>query len=130
MVVMIAFLVSMLQISICLVYKLSADGLSKCQVFRNMTAIGYLKTDIRKIIKQEIVGFYGIILLLSLPPLLVITSLFAAGGDVAWSFVLQLHGLYIGFLLVAAVVMYRIYMKLIFRQDLMGAYMEESESRI
>ena len=73
-----------------------------------MTAIGYLKTDIRKIIKQEIVGFYGIILLLSLPPLLVITSLFAAGGDVAWSFVLQLHGLYIGFLLVAAVVMYRI----------------------
>ena len=125
MVVMIAFLVSMLQISICLVYKLSADGLSKCQVFRNMTAIGYLKTDIRKIIKQEIVGFYGIILLLSLPPLLVITSLFAAGGDVAWSFVLQLHGLYIGFLLVAAVVMYRIYMKLIFRQDLMEAYMEE-----
>ena len=125
MVVMIAFLVSMLQISICLVYKLSADGLSKCQVFRNMTAIGYLKTDIRKIIKQEIVGFYGIILLLSLPPLLVITSLFAAGGDVAWSFVLQLHGLYIGFLLVAAVVVYRIYMKLIFRQDLMEAYMEE-----
>lgn len=35
------------------------------------------------------------------------------------------HGLYIGFLLVASVVMYRIYMKLIFRQDLMEAYMEE-----
>ena len=43
---------------------------------------------------------------------------------------MTLHGLYIGFLLVAAVVMYRIYMKLIFRQDLMEAYMEEEESRI
>lgn len=57
MVVMIAFLVSMLQISICLVYKLSADGLSKCQVFRNMTAIGYLKTDIRKLSSRKSSAF-------------------------------------------------------------------------
>ena len=84
-----------------------------------------MKTDIRKIIRQEIIGFYGFILLLSLPSLLVITSLFAAGGDVAWSFVLQLHGLYIGFLLLAAVVMYHIYGKLIFGQDMMEAYVEE-----
>ena len=48
----------------------------------------------------------------------------------AWSFVLQLHGLYIGFLLVAAVVMYRIYMKLIFRQDLMEAYMAVSYTHL
>ena len=37
----------------------------------------------------------------------------------------QLRFIFGGFLLVAAVVMYRIYMKLIFRQDLMEAYMEE-----
>lgn len=125
MIVMIAFLVAMIQISICLIYKLSADGLNKRQVFRNMIAIGYLKADIRKIIKQEIIGFYGTILILSLPPLVVITSLFTAGGDVEWSFAVQLHGMYIGFLLLAAVVMYHIYVKLIFRQGMMEAYVEE-----
>ena len=124
MVVMIAFLVSMLQISICLVYKLSADGLSKCQVFRNMTAIvfenGYPKNyqaGNRRLLRHHSV---------------VISDAFTGHNFIVCGrrgcgveLCITAHGLYIGFLLVASVVMYRIYMKLIFRQDLMEAYMEE-----
>lgn len=115
MVVMIAFIVTMIMICICMLYKLAADGLSKKQVFLNMIAIGYLKQDIRKIMRQEIIGFFGSVILLSMPLLVVVTTLFANAKDIPWSFAMGLLMAFIGFLTAAALLMYVIYCRIIFQ---------------
>lgn len=121
MVVLIAYIVSILLTSICIVYKLSTDALNKKWIFHNMIAIGYLKKDIKVIIRQEVIGFFFFLLLVCLPLLSSLALIFALGGAVSYRFIIGILAIFVGMVCCAGIAMYFLYCKLIFQKDLTQA---------
>lgn len=116
-VVMFTYIVIMVLIITCIIYKLSSDALSKEPIYARMLCIGYLKEDIKKVIAQEIFGFYLMILLVAAAPLLSILFMYLAADVISVVFLLEMFGIFIVFLVIGAFVMYGIYMKMIHHID-------------
>lgn len=124
MVVFIAYIVIMVLICICLGYKLSADALAKRTVFRNLMSIGYLESDIRKIIRFEVGGFFALILLISLPLLSAIASVFV-GKEITFAFMIAMLLIFVVMIVFTGICIYHIYGHLILKDDLSNLTREE-----
>lgn len=112
-VVMFTYIVIMVLIITCIIYKLSSDALSKEPIYARMLCIGYLRKDIKRVIAQEIFGFYAMILLVAAAPLLSILYMYMRAHVISFVFLLEMFGIFIGFLIVGAIIMYCIYIKMI-----------------
>lgn len=116
MIVFLTYIVSMLLICICMCYKLSSDALNKKRIFANMMAIGYLKQDIKRIIHQEVCGFFFLLILISLPLLTTILSMYLQAGVITMTFLISMLLIFVVMILLAGFFMYHIYCRLIFKE--------------
>ncbi len=118
MVVLVSYVVSLLLICICIGYKLSSDALNKKRIFQNMMSIGYLKSDIKRIIHQEISGFFFLIIFICIPLLLVISTMYTMIHVISLNFMISMLLLFIAMISVSGIIMYKVYCYLIFKEAL------------
>lgn len=118
MVVLLSYIVSLVLICVCIGYKLSSDALNKKLIFHNMISIGYLKSDIKTIILQEMAGFFFLIIITCLPLLFIISLMFVLIETITPLFMIGMLFIFMAMISFAGVVMYRIYVNLIFKEAL------------
>lgn len=117
LVVMFTYIVMLVLVITCIIYKLSNDALTKQPIYQRMLCIGYLKKDLTSVIKQEVYGFYLLIFLVAIPPLAAILFIYFAADLITLSFFFQMILLFFGSLLIGAILMNAIYQKLILYVD-------------
>lgn len=113
LVVMFTYIVILVLVIACIIYKLANDALTKEPIYERMLCIGYLRTDLKKVIAQEVFGFYAFVFLVALPPLLAILYVYLAADIITLGFLIQMLGIFFVALLIGAILMQRIYCKLI-----------------
>lgn len=118
MVVFLTYIISLILICVCMCYKLSSDAIQKKRIFWNMMAIGYLKQDIRRIIFQEVSGFFFLLILICFPLLITILLMYLNAHVINVMFMVIMLMIFLIMILVAGLLMYRIYCNLIFKEAL------------
>lgn len=117
LVVMFTYIVMLVLVITCIIYKLSNDALTKQPIYQRMLCIGYLKKDLKSVIKQEVYGFYLLIFLVAIPPLAAILFIYFAADLITLSFFFQMIMLFFGSLMIGAILMNAIYQKLILHAE-------------
>lgn len=113
LVVMFTYIVILVLVITCIIYKLANDALTKEPIYERMLCIGYLRKDLKKVITQEVFGFYALVFLVALPPLLAILYVYLDADIIALNFLIELLGIFFIALLLGALIMNGIYQKLI-----------------
>lgn len=113
MVVMLTYVVVLILDIICIVYKMAVDAISKEAIFAKMMCIGYLRDDIKNIIHQEINGFYLLIVLVALPQMCLILTMYVAAKIIPISFMMMILALFLFALWIGSLITKRIYEEII-----------------
>lgn len=117
LVVMFTYLVILVLIITCIIYKMANDALTKEPMYERMRYIGYLRSDLRMVITQEVFGFYILVFIVALPPLLAILYIYVEAGVITTLFLIQMLGIFFIALCIGAIIMNVIYQRLVIRED-------------
>lgn len=117
LVILFTYIVVLLLIITCIAYKLCNDVNAKQPIYQRMLCVGFLKRDIQQVILQEVFGFYSMILLVALPPLLTILYIYKIADVISIGFLLALLGSFILALAFGGWMMYHLYQKWILHGD-------------
>lgn len=115
LVVMFTYLVILVLIITCIIYKMANDALTKEPMYDRMRYIGYLRSDLRMVITQEVFGFYVLVFMVALPPLLAILYIYVEAGVITTLFLIQMLGIFFIALCIGAMIMNVIYQRLVIR---------------
>lgn len=91
----IGYIVVIVLLVVSIVYKLSMEATTRKTLFFNLWKIGYTKTDLKKIIKQEVICYNLILIFIPLIYILFIAGRFIYYGDMSFSFALVFSLAYI-----------------------------------
>lgn len=125
MIVMFTYVVIMVLVITCIIYKLASDAFSKEKIYARMCCIGYLKKDIKKVIRQEVFGFYFAIFFVAFFPLLAILWTYVHAHQASIAFLCTLLGIFFLFLFAGACIMNVLYQKLILHETLGHVQVQE-----
>lgn len=82
----IGYIVIIVLLVVSIVYKLSMEATTRKTLFYNLWKIGYTRKELRKIVKQEIVLYYMILIILPMIYIVFIAGRFMYYGDMSWDF--------------------------------------------
>lgn len=114
--IMIAYYASLLLICFCFLYKIMVDSVSKEAIYLNMHRIGYLKPDVRKVIRFEVFWFYLFFVILSIPQFLAIGFAYIEGGYFSLSTLIEFVSIFVIALVVTGVLSYLTYLNIILKK--------------
>lgn len=105
------YVVVVIIMSFTIVYKFLVEAAKRKKNFKQLYLLGYTRADIKRIIKSEVICFYGIIIgiALSHTSLMIVTS--ALGGAIGKVTAIYLLALYVGTFSITAIISYFIYKK-------------------
>lgn len=106
------FVVVIIVMSFTIVYKFLVEAMNRKSVFRQLILLGYTKKDIRNIVRDEVIAYYGIIIGVALVHTLLIIVTSVLGGAITSSVAIWLIGLYVGTFLVTGMISYIGYRKI------------------
>ena len=102
----IGYLVIIILLVVSIVYKLSMEAATRKTLFFNLWKIGYTKKELRKIIQQEIIMYYSVLVMLPMIYIIFIAGRFIYYGDMSLSFCLIFSLAYIIPVLLSGMVTY------------------------
>lgn len=82
----IGYIVIIVLLVVSIVYKLSMEATTRKTLFFNLWKIGYTRKELRKIVKQEIMLYYLILIILPMVYIVFIAGRFIYYGDMSWRF--------------------------------------------
>lgn len=83
----IGYIVVVVLLVVSIVYKLSMEAMTRKTLFFNLWKIGYTRKELRKIIRQEIVMYYAVLICIPLVYIVFIAGRFIYYGDMTFRFV-------------------------------------------
>lgn len=96
-------------------YKIFIEGSNRKRSFKQLVLIGYTSDKIKKIIAEEVLFFYGIIVLIPAPHIIVVLVLNILCGQMSVMLALLLAGMYFGIFIISCLVSLIGYKKIIFK---------------
>ena len=69
-----------------IIYKLSMEALTRKTLFVNLWKIGYTRKELRKIVRQEVISYYFVLILIPLVYIMFISGRFIYYGDMSLKF--------------------------------------------
>lgn len=109
----ISFIVSIVLLAIIVIYKVLIETMNRKKIFKQLLLLGYNKSQIKNIIRNEVVGFFSLIILIPFLQVSVIFTLGVLANVIILSDVILIT---IGFLviyLIAACITYYYYQKIV-----------------
>lgn len=108
---LIGYVVVVVLLVVSIIYKLSMEAMTRKGLFFNLWKIGYTKKELKIIIRQEVLGYYVILLLLPLIYIAFIAGRFIYYGEMSVSFVLIYVISYIVPIIISAIITYYQYIQ-------------------
>lgn len=105
------FVVVVVVMGITIVYKFLVEATSRRNMFKQLYLLGYTKSDIKKIIRNEVAAFYGTIIGIALIHTLLIIVASVLCEALSMGIALSLVGIYIGTFMITAIISYICYRK-------------------
>ena len=109
-----AYIVVTLLMAVTIIYKVFIEGINRKNSFKQLKLIGYTNKDIRKIILEEEIYFYGIILSIPLFHIIILLLTNVAAGNIDSGNGIFLIGIYLGAYLLSFIISVIGYKKIIF----------------
>lgn len=91
----IGYFVVVLLLVVSIVYKLIMEATTRKALFFNLWKIGYTKKELKKIVKQEVIMYYAILIFIPFVYILFIAGRFIYYGDMALSFAVIFTSAYV-----------------------------------
>lgn len=85
-IVVMSYVVLTVMMAVSILYQVILSAMDRKKSFHHLKMIGYLQRDLRKMIAQEVVGFYGLVILFPLIYLLAIFFQFIQTGIISFGF--------------------------------------------
>ena len=91
----IGYIVVVLLLVVSIVYKLIMEAVTRKTLFFNLWKIGYTRKELKKIVKQEVIMYYAILILIPLVYILFIAGRFIYYGDMTINFAVIFTSAYV-----------------------------------
>ena len=82
----IGYVVVIVLLVVSIIYKLSMEAMTRRKLFLNLWKIGYTRKELRKIVGQEVISYYLILIFIPLVYIAFISGRFIYYGDMTYSF--------------------------------------------
>ena len=82
----IGYVVVIVLLVVSIIYKLSMEAMTRRKLFLNLWKIGYTRKELRKIVGQEVISYYLILIFIPLVYIAFISGCFIYYGDMTYSF--------------------------------------------
>lgn len=82
----IGYVVVIVLLVVSIIYKLSMEAMTRKTLFLNLWKIGYTKKELNKIIRQEVISYYFVLILIPLVYIAFISGRFIYYGDMSFQF--------------------------------------------
>ena len=82
----IGYIVVVVLLVVSIIYKLSMEALTRKTLFVNLCKIGYTRKELRKIVRQEVISYYFVLILIPLVYIMFISGRFIYYGDMSLKF--------------------------------------------
>ena len=82
----IGYVVVIVLLVVSIIYKLSMEAMTRRKLFLNLWKIGYIRKELRKIVRQEVISYYLILIFIPLVYIAFISERFIYYGDMTYSF--------------------------------------------
>lgn len=82
----IGYVVVIVLLVVSIIYKLSMEAMTRRKLFLNLWKIGYTRKELRKIVRQEVISYYLILIFIPLVYIAFISGRFIYYGDMTYSF--------------------------------------------
>ena len=82
----IGYVVVIVLLVVSIIYKLSMEAMTRKTLFLNLWKIGYTKKELNKIIRQEVISYYFVLILIPLVYIVFISGRFIYYGDMSFRF--------------------------------------------
>lgn len=106
---MAGYIIIIILLSVTIMYNLMIEAKSRGSLYFNMWKVGYVKKELYKIISQELLMYYGLILFLPLLIMLAIGYRFIIAGVLEISLLIFLCCVYIIMILITGLIGFRVY---------------------
>lgn len=114
-IVIMSYIVLTFLMAVSIAYKVIIEANVRATSFRHLKMIGYVTSDLKRIIRQEVRGLYAVIVLFPIIYLLVILTRFIASGMMTFTFAAGIIGFYILVFVIAGVISYFLYSQTILK---------------
>ena len=82
----IGYVVVIVLLVVSIIYKLSMEAMTRKTLFLNLWKIGYTKKELNKIVRQEVISYYFVLILIPLVYIVFISGRFIYYGDMSFQF--------------------------------------------
>jgi len=82
----IGYVVVIVLLVVSIIYKLSMEAMTRKTLFLNLWKIGYTKKELNKIVRQEVISYYFVLILIPLVYIVFISGRFIYYGDMSLQF--------------------------------------------
>lgn len=106
---MAGYVIIIILLSVTIMYNLMIEAKARGSLYFNMWKVGYVKKELYKIIKQELIMYYGLILFLPLLIMMAIGYRFIQAGILDLMLLIILCLIYIIMIAVTGLISYRVY---------------------
>lgn len=110
----IGYAVIIILLSVSIMYKYTAEAESRKIFFFNLFKLGYVHSQLKKVIRHEVVAFFGLLLFVPMTYVLVLLFLFASHGAAHIGFCIGLVGVEVIPALIMALITNSMYKKSVF----------------
>lgn len=114
-IIFMSYVVLIILIAVSIVYKVLIEASKRKKSFTHMKMLGYVTADLKKIIAEELIGLFSVIILLPMAYAVLILQRFCTVGIVQSNFAMSIIGFYIAVILLSGILSYFLYTRLILK---------------
>lgn len=114
-IILMSYVVLTFLMAVSIVYKIIIEASHRAISFRHLKMIGYITKDLKKIIAQEVIGLFGVIILFPVLYFVIILARFTYAGMMSSTFAAGILGFYVLIFMIAGLLSYVIYQKIILK---------------
>jgi len=103
-IILMSYVVLTFMMAVSIAYKVIIEANVRAKSFRHLKMIGYVTSDLKRIIRQEVTGLYAVIVLFPIVYLAVILVRFIAAGMMTIEFAVGIVGFYIFIFIIAGII--------------------------
>ena len=114
-IIVMSYVVLTILIAVSIVYKVLIEAAKRKKSFLHMKMLGYVTADLKKIIAEELIGLFSIIIILPMIYVGLIFARFCMAGLMDGRFAIGISAFYMGVILLSGVLSYFLYVHLVLK---------------
>lgn len=112
-IIVMSYVVLTFLMAVSIVYKIIIEASMRVKGFKHLKMLGYVTSELKKIIRQEIIGLYSVIIIFPLLYFIIVLIRFIGAGLMTMKFALEIIGFYVIVFMIAGFISYFVYQRIV-----------------